>query len=276
MSAALDGLRPVFEDLGTVAVAVSGGVDSMTLASVARRALGPGAMLAVHAVSPAVPSAATDRVRSQADREGWPLRIIEAGEFDDPRYRANPVNRCFFCKTNLYGAIANVTDWPIVSGANLDDLGEYRPGLDAARDHGVRHPYVEAGLDKAAVRRLARDLGLATIAELPSAPCLSSRIETGLRVEPETLQFIGAVERLVVARVKAKASTQAVRCRVRASGIVVELDPDTLAGLQDADRDGLGHEILAAAPDGLARHAIAFAPYRTGSAFLHGRREAPR
>ncbi len=274
MNAALNRLRPIFEGMQTVAVAVSGGVDSMTLASVAHRALGTHATLAIHAVSPAVPDEATARVRAQAASEGWALRVIEAGEFADSRYRANPVNRCFFCKTNLYGAIARATDKPIVSGANLDDLGEYRPGLNAARDHGVRHPYVEAGLGKAAVRELARHLGLAAIAELPSAPCLSSRIETGLRVEPDTLRFIHHVERLVGARIGLSLSTRAVRCRIRAAGIVVELDPASLAALGEAERDEFGHVILAAAPATVASRSVSFAPYRTGSAFLVDRFEA--
>ena len=267
MSAAFDRLETIFAELGQVAVAVSGGVDSMTLASIAARAVGD-AFLAVHAASPAVPAEATARVRVQAAAEGWSLRVIEAGEFADPRYRANPVDRCFFCKTNLYAAIAQVTGRQIVSGANLDDLGEYRPGLLAARDHGVRHPYVEAGLDKAAVRQLARDLGLATIAELPSAPCLSSRIETGLRVEPETLQFVHKVEKLVAEHVPSTAAGRAVRCRIRASGIVVELDAASLAALSGSDRDGLGATILDAAPATVAPRDVSFAPYRTGSAFL--------
>ncbi|WP_246691669.1 adenine nucleotide alpha hydrolase [Methylobacterium sp. WL12] len=265
-------LEAVLAEIGSVAVAVSGGVDSVTLAALAHRVLGPDAALMVHAASPAVPAEATARVRAEAARAGWSLRVIEAGEFSDPAYRANPVNRCFFCKTNLYGAIARVTDRTMASGANLDDLGEYRPGLDAAAEHGVRHPYVEAGLDKAAVRRLSRDIGLGAVADLPSAPCLSSRVETGIRIEPEVLAFIHAVERRVGAALGAGGDAKrAVRCRVRAAGIVVELDPTSLAALDGPGRGELEGWIAAQAPGRLAAGAVRFEPYRTGSAFLVGR-----
>ena len=268
-------LAAAIETIGPLAVAVSGGVDSLTLMQVAQATLGPGAVLAVHAASPAVPAAATARVRDLAADRGWRLRIIEAGEFADPRYRENPVDRCFFCKTNLYAAIHMVTDRPIVSGANTDDLGEYRPGLDAARAHGVRHPYLEAGIDKAGVRSLARALGLGGVASLPAAPCLSSRVETGLRIEPDTLAFIDKVERLVGAHLGAADARRAVRCRVRATGIVVELDAASLAALDAAAQDGLSREIAATAPPRFAAAALAFAPYRTGSAFLHDARATP-
>lgn len=265
-------LEAILAGLGPVAVAVSGGVDSLTLATLAHR-LAPGAALMVHAVSPAVPGEATARVRAEGAREGWDLRVIEAGEFADPAYRANPVNRCFFCKTNLYGAVRRVTDRQILSGANRDDLGEYRPGLDAARAHGVRHPYVEAGFDKAAVRALARDLGLGAVAELPAAPCLSSRVETGIAIEPEILGFIHAVERLVGGALAGGGAKRAVRCRVRAEGVVVELDPGSLAALATPDRERLGADIRRMAPARLSG-LVRFAPYRAGSAFLVEPQEA--
>jgi uncharacterized protein len=129
---------------------------------------------------------------------------------------------------------------------------------------------VEAGLDKAAVRALARDLGLGTVAELPSAPCLSSRVETGIPIEPETLGFIHAVERLVGGALDAgTGARRAVRCRVRAEGVVVELDPGSLAALDPGRREELGAGIREIAPPRLAG-PVRFAPYRVGSAFLTG------
>jgi uncharacterized protein len=250
-----------------LAVAVSGGVDSLTLLTAARRLLGRPAVLAVHATSPAVPGEATERVRTLAMSEGLDLEVIEAGEFDDPAYRANPVNRCFYCKTDLYGAIRRITDRQIVSGTNLDDLGEYRPGLDAARNHSVRHPFVEAGMNKAAVRMLARKLGLGEIAELPAAPCLSSRIETGIRVEPGELAFVHRVEQLVGQRLRGS-SSRTVRCRVRKGGLVIELDSNSLAQLDPSVRAALAEQVGAQAPASLSSCSVAFAPYRTGSAFL--------
>ncbi|KQT69405.1 adenine nucleotide alpha hydrolase [Methylobacterium sp. Leaf465] len=267
----LQRLNDVLLAIGPLAVAVSGGVDSLTLAETAHRLLGVDRALMVHAASPAVPVEATQRVRDEAARAGWSLRVVEAGEFADPNYRANPVNRCFFCKTNLYGRIRQVTDRIMVSGANLDDLGEYRPGLDAAREHGVRHPYVEAGLDKATVRSLARALGLGSVAELPAAPCLSSRVETGIRIEPETLAFIHAVEGLVSRSLEAAIGPRrAVRCRVRAAGIVVELDPVSLAALDGTRQTALAAQIRAGAPANLPETPVRFTTYRTGSAFLTG------
>ena len=243
---------------------MSGGIDSLTLAALAHRHHGDVEMF--HAVSPAVPGDATARTEAMAARFGWRLRIVEAGEFDDPAYMANPVNRCFFCKTNLYGAIARHTGAQMASGANLDDLGEYRPGLDAARRHGVRHPYLEAEIDKAGVRQLARDMGLGDLSELPAAPCLSSRIETGIAIRPEVLRGIHAIERALARDFPAGT----IRCRVRSTGLVVELDPATLAAV-GADRQAeVRRQAAALFGDHLRPGGLSFAPYRNGSAFLHG------
>ncbi|MBW4024354.1 MAG: adenine nucleotide alpha hydrolase [Proteobacteria bacterium] len=264
--AAGDRLRCILAKLDTAAVAVSGGVDSLTLATIAHRTLGLRVIMH-HATSPAVPAEATERVRRLARTQGWALDIFDAGEFADERYRANPVNRCFFCKTNLYGAIATRTRAVILSGTNLDDLGDYRPGLEAARQHGARHPFVEAKVDKTMVRVLAADLALGDIAELPSAPCLSSRVETGIAIEAPVLAMIEAAEILLRERL----SPRTVRCRLRRAGIVVELDADTLTAMTPETETALALELAAlAAVRGVGGRPVAFAPYRTGSAFLKG------
>ncbi len=256
-------LRGIIEQLRPLAVAVSGGVDSMTLSVVAHDVVGDAAQM-FHAVSAAVPPDATERVRRYARARGWRLQVIDAGEFGDPRYLANPANRCYFCKTNLYDAIAPRVDATLVSGTNVDDLGDYRPGLTAAAEHGVRHPYVESGIDKAGVRAIARALGLDDLVELPAAPCLSSRLETGIRVDADTLAAVYRVERLVASALVA----ETVRCRVRRNAVVIELDADALEHLSEADRESLTRDAAACfARIGIDR-PIAFEHYRMGSAFL--------
>ena len=180
-------VREALRRHGRLAIAVSGGVDSMTLAYLAHRGNGDD-ILTVHAVSPAVPAHATERVKAHAARAGWRLAIIGAGEFDDPHYRDNPVDRCYFCKTNLYDRIRGLAPGVIASGANLDDLGDYRPGLLAAAERDVLHPFIEAGMSKADVRSLSRSLGLSNIAELPAQPCLASRVETGIAIDADDLE----------------------------------------------------------------------------------------
>ena len=262
----LERLTSILRGLDPAAVAVSGGVDSLTLARVAHDVLGNNVTM-YHAISPAVPEEATERVRALAQQYGWRLEVINAGEFDSADYMRNPVNRCFFCKTSLYGAIqaiAKQTHAQILSGTNIDDLGEYRPGLEAAKQHDVRHPFVEAEISKADVRALARQLGMDDVAELPAAPCLSSRVETGIAIDADTLSAIHATEKLVSAELKPKT----VRCRVRANGVVIELDNATLALLDEKTREELTSKIGNVFPQQDVATSISFAPYRVGSAFL--------
>jgi uncharacterized protein len=216
-----------------------------------------------HALSPAVPGDASARVRRHAAAAGWRLEVINAGEMADPRYLENPVNRCFFCKTNLYSRIAGLTELTIASGTNTDDLGDYRPGLEAARAHQVRHPYVEADLAKADVRRLARELGLDDLAELPAAPCLSSRIETGLAVTAGRLALVEAVE----AALRDGLGSGTIRCRVREAGVVVELEPGFLSRLDAGHRARVDAVLRDHGHEGGA----SYESYRMGSAFLRER-----
>ncbi len=263
LAVALPRLEAVLVDCGDVVVALSGGVDSLTLAAFSTNLLGPRAAL-VHAVSPAVPAVATARVKAFAESRGATLTILNAGEFADEAYRTNPVNRCYFCKSHLYDAIRSRFKAIVLSGANLDDLGDYRPGLLAAQERGVRHPFVEAGLSKVLVRELARDLGLGEIAELPASPCLSSRVETGLRIEAPALSMIDAVE----TELRHAFTPETVRCRVRQGGVVVEMDEASLRGLDPDDQRAWTERIAARARAAGLEGGVSFEIYRQGSAFL--------
>ncbi|MEK7438305.1 MAG: asparagine synthase-related protein [Pseudomonadota bacterium] len=248
---------------GEIGVALSGGVDSLTLAAAAHAVLADKVKM-FHAQSPAVPPEATARVQAMAAARGWRLEVFDAGEFARADYLANPLDRCFHCKTSLYASIRARSAAQLLSGTNLDDLGEYRPGLRAAAEHGVRHPFVEVGADKDSVRAMARALGLGEVAELPAAPCLSSRVETGIAIDAATLALVHASERLIGAAVAART----VRCRVRATGVVLELDAASLGAIEPQRRAELAGEVSGLfAGAGLAR-SVSFAPYRNGSAFL--------
>lgn len=213
-------------------VACSGGIDSLLLATVAHRVLGSQVSV-VHAVSPAVPPDATARVQANAVREGWQLSVVFSGEFDDEIYLSNPKNRCFHCKSHLYGlltsiACANESKACVISGANKDDLGEYRPGLLAAAQSGVCHPYIELGFDKQAIRALARYLGL-DYSELPASPCLASRLYTGTRVTPERLRFVHRAETLV----RQLTGCAVVRCRIDGITVKIEVPDDDRHHIDD-------------------------------------------
>lgn len=242
--AALERLSRVLDSMPDRVVACSGGVDSLVLATVAHSS--PGRTRVAHTATPAVPGDATARVVDHARRNGWHLDVVRSGEFDDERYLANPTERCYFCKSNLYDAIAALVDEPsadpagcIVSGANVDDLGEYRPGLDAAAERGVRHPFVDAGIGKPEIRAIARHLGMAE-ADLPASPCLASRLYTGTRVTASKLRAVEAGEALI----RDRCGIGVVRCRVR------DLDGESgqlsvMVEVADADRVLVTESILA-------------------------------
>ena len=262
-------LETILERAGPVAVAVSGGVDSMTLAFVAHRVNRVSQMF--HALSPAVPERATGRVKDYADREGWNLNLIDAGEIRDPQYLANPVNRCYYCKTNLYDTVCERTDLMVISGTNKDDLGDYRPGLVAADEHRVRHPYVEAGIDKSDVRDIARSLGLTDLQDLPAAPCLSSRVMTGIAIDEKLLPVINEAEESLWQSLQLFIPVEGVRCRIRPDAVAIEIDTSEDVDAQsDYAREAINIVTTLFEKHGYQKYlrTVSVEPYKRGSAFL--------
>ena len=190
-------LLDLLRGYGSVLIGYSGGVDSVFLARIALDVLGPENVLAVTGRSDSVASWSEATARDVAERFGIPWLEIDTEEMADPRYAANPSNRCYFCKTELWGKLGQVARERgfavVLDGSNADDVGDHRPGAIAAREHAVRSPLLEAGLTKAEIRDWSRELGLPTW-DQPSSPCLASRLPYGLAVTPERLHQVEAAE----------------------------------------------------------------------------------
>ena len=190
-------LKNILRDYGSVCVGYSGGVDSVFLAKTAFDVLGAERMIAVIGVSASFPAVQRDLALQCAHDFGIPFIELETDEMDDPNYTSNPSNRCYFCKTELWtklGAFAKQRGFDVVAdGTNADDVSDHRPGMRAADEHAVRSPLLEAGLTKAEIRALSRDAGLPTW-DMPSAPCLSSRIAYGVSVTVDRLQQVEIAE----------------------------------------------------------------------------------
>jgi len=193
----LEQLRTLFAEMEQALIAYSGGVDSTLVAKIAYDVLGDRAM-AVTAASPSLLPEELEDARIQAAVIGIPYQVVQTHEMDNPNYTANPVNRCYFCKSELHDTLkplATQLGYPyVVDGVNADDLRDYRPGIQAAKERGVRSPLAEVGVTKAEVRQLSQHLGLSWW-DKPAQPCLSSRFPYGEEITVGKLQRVGRAER---------------------------------------------------------------------------------
>ena len=253
---------------GRVAVGYSGGVDSAYLAVVARRVLGPEHALAIIGRSASYPAEQWATARRVADSFGITVLEVDTDELSDPRYAANPSNRCYFCKSELWSKLVPLARsrgfGTVVDGTNTDDLGDYRPGAHAAREHRVASPLADLGFTKAEIRERSRALGIPTWSQ-PSSPCLASRLPYGTSVTPQRLGQVEQAERAL----RALGITDDLRVRYHDDLARVELSRDELAvwlapvkftALRDAVRRA-----------GFARVALDLRGFRSGSLnVLHG------
>lgn len=221
-----EALQSLFQQMGSVVIAFSGGVDSTLVLKVGFDTLGP-LTKAVTAISPTFPSLEVEEVKRLSAAIGVPLQFVETDQLQIDAFVKNDATRCFHCKTDLYRLLSTLRDavgfQTIVDGTNVDDLGEDRPGINAARQLGVRSPLVEAGFNKADIRELAKGLGLANWSK-PAAACLSSRITRGL---PITKAYLSRVER-AEAFLVAQGVTQ-VRVRLHGDLARIEIAPSQMS-----------------------------------------------
>lgn len=193
----LEQLHTLFAEMDKALIAYSGGVDSTLVAKIAYDVLGDRA-LAVTAESPSLLPEDLEEARIQAATIGISHEIVQTHEIDNPNYAANPVNRCYFCKSELHDTLKPLAlerGYPyVVDGVNADDLQDYRPGIQAAKERGARSPLAEVGVTKLEVRELSKQLGL-TWWDKPAQPCLSSRFPYGEEITIAKLQRVGRAER---------------------------------------------------------------------------------
>jgi uncharacterized protein len=219
---------PAYDDIIQAASGVGGqqewlhGEPTYMATAIGDKVSGMTGALAITAVSPSLPPGEADDARRVAAELGIAHRTVRTHEAERPAYLANGTDRCYHCKTELYDVLARVAEESdlgvVVSGANLDDLGDFRPGLTAAAEHGVRHPLVEVAMSKSDVREAARELAIPTW-DKPASACLASRIPFGVTIKVEELSKVGRAERLL----KELGFRQ---CRVRVHGDVARIEVD--------------------------------------------------
>ena len=251
-----------------VAIGFSGGVDSAYLAVVARRTLGADNVLAIIGRSASYPAEQWDTARGVAQSFGIEVLELDTDELNDPRYAANPSNRCYFCKTELWSKLvprARARGFNVVAdGTNADDLGDYRPGAQAAREYLVASPLAELGFTKAEIRERSRALGIPTWSQ-PSSPCLSSRLPYGTSVTPARLGQVEQAERAlrglgISDDLRVRYHDDLARVELSQSALAEWIEPARFAELRKAVRNA-----------GFDRVALDLRGFRSGSLnVLHG------
>jgi len=252
-------LAAILRECGSVVIGYSGGVDSVFLAKTALDVLGPGQVLAVTGASASYPEVQREMALECVRRFGIPHLEVGTAELSDPSYLANPSNRCYFCKTELWGRLGEVARErgyaAVLDGSNADDAGDWRPGLQAAKEHAVRSPLLEAGLTKSEIRTLSARLGLPTW-DQPAAPCLSSRLPYGLAVTVERLKQVERAEELLRGR-----GLRAFRVRHHGDVARIEAGPAETA-IVVADATAIARELRSL---GFARALLDVEGYRRGA-----------